>query len=530
MVAPERSAALIAGLTVASRVAGLVRTLVATSVLGITYLGNTYASANAVPNLLFEIFAGGVLAAVLVPSIAAPLARGDRERTGETASGFASRALLLVSGVVVAGLVLRGPLMAALVSSVEDPAVRAAEQELGEFLLLMFLPQIWLYAIGVVLTGVLHAHSRFGGPALAPLLSSVVVTISYLAYWVVEGPSANELTEISSGGRLILGLGTTAGVAVLSLSLIIPVRKLGLPWRITLRLPAEAASITRRLVGSALIGVAAQQVLLAAVVVFANSVEGGVVAYQLAFTLLLLPWAVLAVPLATASFPGLAAAAAQAAGDRFAGVLAEATRNVVLISFGGAAVLAASAAPLSRAMAEIGIGSDATAPLVSATLAAFAPGLIGYSGYALGSRAAYAAGDGRSPALAALAGFGGAAALDVVAAAVFEGNALIGALAGSFSIGMAVASGVLLVRLRGAAGAGGFQGLASTALRGAVAGAGAAAAGLALARVLPSGGAARDFLSVVAVAAVVGVVYAGGQRLLGDRQMTRVVSALRGSR
>jgi hypothetical protein len=69
---PERGAAVIAGLTAASRGMGLVRTLVVTGVLGLTYLGNTYTSTNLVSNLLFDVFAGGALAAVLVPALRLP--------------------------------------------------------------------------------------------------------------------------------------------------------------------------------------------------------------------------------------------------------------------------------------------------------------------------------------------------------------------------------------------------------------------------------------------------------------------------
>ncbi len=42
-------------------------------------------------------------------------------------------------------------------------------------MLRVFAPQLPLYGVGIVLTGVLQAHRRFAWPVLAPLLSSVVV-------------------------------------------------------------------------------------------------------------------------------------------------------------------------------------------------------------------------------------------------------------------------------------------------------------------------------------------------------------------
>ena len=48
-----------------------------------------------------------------------------------------------------------------------------------------FSPMVPLYGLGIVLTGVLQSHRRFAWPALAPLLSSVTVMISYVIFAVV---------------------------------------------------------------------------------------------------------------------------------------------------------------------------------------------------------------------------------------------------------------------------------------------------------------------------------------------------------
>lgn len=525
-LAPVRSAAIIAALTLASRVAGLVRTLVATSILGLTFLGNVYASANAVPNLLFEIVAGGALAAILVPSLSRALTSHDRQELSDTASAFATRTMLFLTPVVVVGLLLRGPLMELLTARVDDLGVRSAQRDLGEFLLLAFLPQIWLYGLGMVATGVLHAHNRFAGPALAPLLSSIVVTVSYLIYGAVEGSSAQQISEISHPGKLILGFGTSAGVVVLSGSLIFPLRRLGLVWRVRYRMKRETLDMARRLLGSALVAVGAQQALLASVIVIANSVEGGVVAYQLAFTLMLLPWATLALPIATAAFPSMAEAAIKEGGE-FASRCAEASRNVALVVFGGAAILFAVANPLSAALTSIGIGSRATTGMVANTVAAFAPAVVGFGGYAFLTRASYALGDARSGALGAIAGFGGALVANIAGGLMFEGQSLIGALAASFSIGLALGSGVLVLRLRKQAGHFAFEGLSAACVRGLAAGTIAAAAGVVVAGLASPTGAGSQFAVTLMVALLTVAAYIVGQRVMGDRQMARAVALIR---
>ena len=54
-------------------------------------------------------------------------------------------------------------------------------------MLRVFAPQLPLYGIGIVLTGVLQAHHRFAWPVIAPLLSSVTVMAAYLPTRRVDG-------------------------------------------------------------------------------------------------------------------------------------------------------------------------------------------------------------------------------------------------------------------------------------------------------------------------------------------------------
>lgn len=512
-----RSASVVSAITVASRVMGLVRTLVVTSVLGITFLGNTYTSANALPNLLFEIVVGGAVAAALLPAIAGAAAAGKRDEVEVISSAVLNRALLIMTPVVLAGILLREPLMRALTSAVEDPGIRALEVELGSLLLIMFLPQLWLYVIGVVLTAVLHAYHRFATPALAPLLSSVVVTGAYLLYGFVEGPSSDRLEAVSQTGKLILGIGTTLGVATLSLSLVPPVRRLKVRWRRVLEVPDQARRKLRALIGPAVVTVGIQQLFLAGVLVIANRVEGGVVAYQLAFTTLLVFWAVFPLPLATTLFPGLAAASADPA--EFGKRSAEAGTRVTLIVVGAAALMFALSDPLASLVLDLGAGGEGPDArlIVALTVGAFAPGLIAYGLYALYTRAAYAAGDGRSPALAALIGFGLGLGLNLAAATVFDGPRLIAAQAGGFSIGISAGAALLIAMFRRRCGSESVAGLLVSLARSLASGLAAGGAGVVVARAVGGGSLVNDLIRAAVTAASVLVVYLLAQLVLGDR-------------
>lgn len=68
------AAALITVLTVVARIAGFGRTFVFLHTVGHGPLGDIYNAANTIPNIVFELVAGGALASLVVPLLA-----GDRK-------------------------------------------------------------------------------------------------------------------------------------------------------------------------------------------------------------------------------------------------------------------------------------------------------------------------------------------------------------------------------------------------------------------------------------------------------------------
>jgi putative peptidoglycan lipid II flippase len=167
------AAAGIAVVTVASRVVGFGRIGVLSRTLGTSCVGDTYAAANAIPNVVFEVVAGGALASVVVPVLAGAVAAGDRETAGRTASALLTWTVAVLTPVALLGILLSPYLLRALVGS--SPECGRPMLDVGGRMLVVFLPQVVLYGVGIVVAGVLQAHRRFQGPALAPLLSSQVV-------------------------------------------------------------------------------------------------------------------------------------------------------------------------------------------------------------------------------------------------------------------------------------------------------------------------------------------------------------------
>ena len=233
----------------------------------------------------------------------------------------------------------------------------------------------------------------------------------------------------------MLAGGTTLGVVALTAVPVLALRRTG--FRLRLRWQPRDPKVRRlaRHGGWAVVQVLATQLVLIVVLVLANAVEGGVVAFQFALTFFLLPFALAAMPVATAVFPALSRSAKDLAAFASTG-----GRSIVAISaflLPASAALVALAWPIVRVTAFGQATATGLAPLVHA-IAALAPGLVGYGLVLLLTRASYARGDARTPALVVLGALGLAAVVMIALAPVVDRADRVTMLA-------AVHSGVYLV-------------------------------------------------------------------------------------
>ena len=520
-----RAAAAVALVTVAARVVGLVRTTVMSATVGDSaFVGNTYGTANTLPNIVFEIVAGGALAGLVVPVLAGAVARRDTTRVDDITSGLLTWTVLVLTPVALLGVVLARPLMTLLTVGVDDPVVRAAEVDLGARMLLVFMPQVVLYGIGIVLTGVLQSHRRFVGPAVAPLLSSAVVIGVYLVYAAVRGPGLPG--TVGRTEELVLSVGTTLGVVVLSLSLVVPMRALGMRLRPMLRMPPGVGRQVRALALAAGVGVIAQQIALLVALAVVNARPGAVVAYQLAYTVFLLPWGVLAVPIATSAFPALAASADDST-EEYATTVADATRALLVVCAGAAAVTWAVHAPAAQLLPfrPTGAADVAGRSAVGDGIAAFSVGLVPYALLALLTRALFARGRTRSAAVGTASGFAVAALASVVLARLVPDRPVL-AVATAHSAGMVVAAVLLVAAASRDSGGRTVRGVGRTAARSVAAALPAAAVGAALAATADARSAGDAVVSGLLAATASAVVYVGVLALLRTPELRAVTGLL----
>ena len=389
-------------ITVLARLVGFGRQVVFAHTVGTTCLGTAYTTANMVPNIIYDIVLGGALSSVVVPVLAGP-AGGAAPAAGAEARRIASALLtwtvVLLVPVSAALALAAHPIVSALLSGATGCGPLAA---VGTRMLIVFAPQVLLYGLAVVLYGILQSHRRFGAPALAPLLSSLVVIGAYAAFGSVGGAYVNRLGELPPLAEYLLSGGTTLGVLALVLTAVVPAWRLGLGSRPTLRFPPGIAPRVRRLAIAGVTTLIAQDASTAVVIVLANHFgnSGALVIYGFAWAVFVVPFAVLAVPIATSAFPELSTHDVAAGG--FDVTAAASTRAVMVASWLGAAILIGAREPIARVFES---RSPEAAAVLALALATFALGLVGYGLSANLSRVLYARHRNRAPALAIAGGW-----------------------------------------------------------------------------------------------------------------------------
>jgi putative peptidoglycan lipid II flippase len=241
-----------------------------------------------------------------------------------------------------------------------------------------------------------------------------------VVFAVVHDPDTG--LSLTTGEKVLLGAGTLAGTVGLTLLPVLAAHRGGLGFRPRWSAPGVTGlgELARKGAwGAGDIGL--NQVLVAATVVFAGRVQGGVIAYQTAFTFFLLPHAVLAHPIFTARFPELSAHGAVGDNDAFATDVSSGLRSMIVLLVPAAALMAVTAAPL-LSIIRIGQINDEGSALVAAVLAAYMTGLLGYSAFFMLTRASYAIDDVRSPTTVYLAVTAAAIVGMAVTSTLVDGN------------------------------------------------------------------------------------------------------------
>lgn len=390
-------ATLIIGLGyVLSNLTGFAQRMVVTARFG---AGAEYDALNValrIPDLLFNVFAGGALASAFIPVFTEYLSTGRSAHAWSMARATAG----LVFAVLSLGSAAAWVAAPLIVEAMTEPPFSAAQVALAADLMRIMLLSPVIFGVSGLLMGVLQSNGRFVAPAFAPALYNLGIMVGavLLAPLGIRGVAAG----------VVLG-------AVLHLFVQAP--SLASAWRArgAARLDptpglAEDVSHVARLMVPRMIGLGATQLNFIVNTVIATSLgEGAVTSLTLAFVILVLPIAAIAQSVGTALFPALSAHAARDERVAFSGAVTRALGAVIALSAPAMVGLIALGHPIVRALFERGSFTPRASADVAFALACYAVGLIGHATLEITTRGFYALKDTRRPVAVAV----GAVALNI---------------------------------------------------------------------------------------------------------------------
>ena len=345
-----------------SRVAGLLREVVAAGYFGTGGPASAFTLAFQVPNLVRALVADAALSSAFVPVFSELLEQRRRKEAVQLAAAL-SGLLLVVLGAITVGFILLAPVLMPLFTG--DEFTRPLDA-LCVGLSQVLFPIVVLLGLNGLAVGILNAHDHFTVPALAPLVWNLVIIAGLVGLTpLFEGPD-----------RLYAyAIGVVAGTLVQLLMTLPALKRIGFPVA-RLRLPRRGDPRVRRVlvlmlpvsVGLGLINV---DLVL-------NSTLGSLVseeaprAIDAAFRLYMLPQGMFSVAVATVLFPVLSRLAAHRDLEGLQQTTGVGVRQIALLLIPAGAALAALATPIVRLVYERGEFDAQSTRLVSEALFWFA--------------------------------------------------------------------------------------------------------------------------------------------------------------
>jgi putative peptidoglycan lipid II flippase len=429
-----RAAGLVMVLFVASRGLGLIRELVIGYQFGTSGELDAYLAAFRLPDILFQIVAGGALASAFIPTFAGHLARDDDEGAWRLASAVINLVVLLTTVLAILAAIAAPWL----VRTVLAPFFGPERQALAANLMRLMLVTPAIFGVSGVVMGVLNARQHFLLPALAPIVYNL-------------GIIAGALFLAPARGVHGLAIGVVVG-AVGHLVVQVPgLVRHRFRYAPTLGLRMPSVREVGRLMAPRVLGLAAVQInFLVNTILASGLVEGSLAALNFGWLLMLLPQGVFAQSVATAAFPTFSAQAAKGQRREMRSALAATLRAVLYLSVPAAVGLVVLSQPLVQLVFERGAFTETSTVMVAGALAFYSLGLPAHSMVEIVVRAFYAMHDTKTPVAVSIGTMGLNVVLSIVLIRVFDGLGWmpLGGLALGNSLATTVEMIVLLTLIR----------------------------------------------------------------------------------
>jgi putative peptidoglycan lipid II flippase len=354
------SAAIFSVGTALSRIAGLVRDIIAASYFGTTAAASAFTFAYQIPNLVAGLFAQAALSAAFVPVFTELLQQGRKRDAFRVASSLFWIILIGLGGITALLIAFAGVIMPLFTGS----SFSAADNALTVGLAQVLFPVVLLLGLTGLLVGILQAFEEFTMPAMAPVVWNIVIIVVL----VVLRPHFH-----SNLGIYAFAIAWLVATAVQFALVASAVRRLDFRLEFTIdwhdpRVRQVFALMLPVTIGLGIVNL--DQLL--------NSAFGALVSTQApsaidrAFRIYMLPQGVFSVAITTVLFPTLSRLAVHRDATGMRRTVGNGMRQITLLLMPCTALLIVLATPITRLVYQRGTFTAHSTDLVSTALFWFA--------------------------------------------------------------------------------------------------------------------------------------------------------------
>ncbi|MDB5822322.1 MAG: murJ [Herminiimonas sp.] len=364
----HKTLATVSGMTMLSRVTGLIREFLIARAFGASAYTDAFFVAFRIPNLLRRLFAEGAFSQAFVPILAEYKNRKGDEATKELADHVATVLTLTLLATCILGI-LGAPAVVYLVASglASEPDAYHASVVMTQ---IMF-PYIGFMSFVALSGGILNTWREFKVPALTPVL----LNLSFIAASLFVAPYMAQPVYALAFAVLVGG--------ILQVAIQVPaLRRIGMLPHLSIN-PAFALRdpgvrrVLKQMIPATLAVSVAQISLIINTNIASHLAHGSVSWLSYADRLMELPTGLLGVALGTILLPSLSRAHATGNKTEYSALLDWGLRLTFLLAMPAAVALAVLAEPITTTLYHYGKFSQYSVLMTERALIAYGVGLIG---------------------------------------------------------------------------------------------------------------------------------------------------------
>ena len=399
-----RAAGIVSLAVMGSRVLGLAREIAIFYYFPTKLGAGAFHLAFRIPNFLRDMFGEGILSKAFIATFVATEAEDGEEAAWNLTNRIFNLTCIVLLGIILLGIIFAPNIVDLLARDDFDETINNREHfgfdtkvELTIYLTQLMFPYLLFVSLAAIAMGLLNSKGRFGIPACASSffnLSSLIIGVG--GYYLFQRYGMHPTTG--------LAVGVLVGGMAQFLIQVPSMYRVGFRYRPLLSIRDPRVLEVLRLIGPAILGVAAVPINQLTNTWFITSGNEWLPWMQGAYRIMHLPLGIFGVAISTVALPQLAKFANAGETEQFRNALSYALRLMLTVILPASIGLMVLSEPICRLLYERGAFLDSDTIATGGVLFVYAFGLIGFSALKIVTDGFYAHKDIRAPVIVSLCG------------------------------------------------------------------------------------------------------------------------------